>query len=422
MSSDASVTLSNDEPQVPAERPPLPVWLMAMSGTSFGLYSGFAALTLPQALAAQHTPETTITTVTAIAFSPGFFIFMISPVLDVVYSRRTYAWCLTILSAVMLWISVMNLGNILVLEIAATTGFAVICLANNGALCGWLSTVCPKEDQNRLSAWLTVANFGGGGVMAVLGGVIIRSLALTEAALVLAAMILLPLLIYPWIPAPGPDRKLASESFRLFWRDVSALLRRREVLVALALFVAPCGTFSLTNMLSGIGNDFRASPRFVNLVGGSGVVAAGVFGSLLLPPLAKRMPLRPLYLTIGVVGSLMTLALIALPRTAATFAFATLGEMVFQSVAIACCVAICFETVGQHNPLAATAFSLLIAAYNFPIIYMLAADGWGYGRRGVSGAFGVDAALGIAACLLMGALLFFVHRLERRHVMVKAAE
>lgn len=363
----------------------MPVWLMAMSGASFGLYTGFTLLTLPQALAAQHTAETTITTVTTIASSPVFFIFAISPMLDVRHSCRAYAFWFTVLSAAMLWVSVMNLGHILALEMAVTTGYAAICLANNGALYGWLSTVSPKEDENRLSAWLTVSNIGGAGVMAVLGGAIIRRLTLVEAALVLAAMTLVPVLIYPWIPAPGPDRKLASESFGQFWQDVFALLRRREVLVALALFVAPCGTFSLTNVLGGIGNDFHASPRFVNLVGGMGVVAAGIFGSLLLPPLAKSIPLRPLYVSVGVVGCLMTLALIPLPRTA-------------------------------------TNFSLLISAYNFPISYMLAVDGWGYGRGGVSGAFGIDAGLGIVACLLMGALLLFVQRLEPRRVMVRTVE
>ena len=66
----------------------MPVWLMAMSSASFGLYNGFVGLTLPQALAAHHTAETTITTVTAIATTPGFFIFVISPVLDVRHSRR----------------------------------------------------------------------------------------------------------------------------------------------------------------------------------------------------------------------------------------------------------------------------------------------------------------------------------------------
>ena len=65
------------------------------------------------------------------------------------------------------------------------------------------------------------------------------------------------------------------------------LFRRREVLVALALFVSPCGTFSLTNLLGGLGTDFNATPRLTGFLGGTGATVAGVCGSLLLPGLAR---------------------------------------------------------------------------------------------------------------------------------------
>jgi PAT family beta-lactamase induction signal transducer AmpG len=390
--------------------PLMPVWKTAITGASFGLYTGFVLVTLPQALAARHIPETTITSVTAIASAPGFFIFLLSPMLDVRLNRRVYAFFFTLVASAMMWASIVNIGRVIPLEIAATTGFAAITLANNGALYGWLSAVSLKEDEKSLSAWLTAANIGGVGIMAVLGGEILRRLDIRQAALTLSAMTLAPVLLYHEIPAPGPDRRLASESFRQFWSEVFALLKRHDVLVALALFLVPCGTFSLTNVLAGIGADFHASPRFVNLIAGIGVFVAGVFGSLMLPPLAKRVPLRTLYLTVGAVGSLLTLTLIPLPRTPTIFAVAVLIEQVCQSIAIACSVAICFEVIGQNNPLAATNFSLLISAYGFPISYMLAVDGWGYGLGKVDGAFLADAVCGIAACGLMSIMLFLVNR------------
>jgi len=187
-------------------------------------------------------------------------------------------------------------------------------------------------------------------------------------------------------------------------------LRRREVLFALVLFVAPCGTFSLTNILSGVGVDFGATPRLIGILGGAGSAAAGVCGSLLLPTLAKRVRLRPLYLMIGAVGALFTVVILLLPRDAFSFAIAILGENTFQSLAIACSVAITFETIGKANPLAATNFAVLIGAYNVPICYMLFFDGWGYGQWGVSGAFGVDAALGGIACLFMAVFLLRFNR------------
>lgn len=387
----------------------VPPWLMGLSGASFGLLSGFLALTLPQALAAQHVPETTIAMISAVSFTPGFSVFLVSPILDVRFSRRWYATLLTAVAAVLTGVCVMNLHHLLVLGVAAVAGYAAICLAY-AALGGWLSTVSRKEDENKLSAWLTATNVGSGGLMSIVGGELVQHLPLPMAALLLGGLIMLPTSIFIFIPAPGPDRRLASESFRTFSAEVFALLRRRQVLIAIALFVAPCGTFSLVNILYGVGNDFHASPREVSLLGGVGVVFAAMCGTMLFPKLAKLIPLRPLYVTIGVVGGLFTLALILLPRTSGTFALVLIDENMFQALAITCSVAIAFETIGSNNPLAATTFAILNAAYNLPIAYMPMADGWGYSLRGVTGAFAVDAGIGITASLFMGLLLFLVHR------------
>lgn len=387
----------------------LPIWLRGMTNASYGLYVGFLVIPLPQILASRHVPESTIASITAVALSPTFFAFLFSPITDVRFSRRCYATVLTTVAAASLGISMLVLHNLRLLTVVLTAGCTAVALA---PVCAWMSTASRKEDQNQLSAWLNVANIGGGGIIAMFGAELVRSLPPAVVALVLMAAIMWPLLIYPWVPAPGPDRRLAGESFGAFSAEVFALLRRPAVLVALALFVTPCATFALTNFLGGLGSDFHASPRFVGLLGGAGVVAAGTLGSLALPPLAKRMPLRPLYLSIGVVGALYTAALIFVPQSVGAFALALIGENVFQSLAITCSVAVIFEIIGQSNPLAATAFNLLSSAYNLPITYMLIIDGWGYGTGGVTGAFLVDAGLGIMACLLLGLLLFAIGRRE----------
>ena len=128
----------------------VPPWLMGVSGASFGLLSGFLALTLPQALASQHVPETTIAMISTVSFTPGFVVFLVSPILDVRFSRRWYATVLTAVAAVLTGVCVMNLHNLLVLGVAAVAGYAAICLAY-AALGGWLSTVSPKEDENKLT-------------------------------------------------------------------------------------------------------------------------------------------------------------------------------------------------------------------------------------------------------------------------------
>src|SRR5262249_11725837 len=153
----------------------------------------------------------------------------------------------------------------------------------------------------------------------------------------------------------------------------------------------------------------HAPPRAVSLIGGLGGLVSGLCGCLLLPILAKRMRLRPLYLAIGVVGALFTTAMLAPPPAPWSFTLAVVGENVFQSLAITCSIAICFETIGQDNPLAATNFAIFTAAYNVPITYMLVVDGWGYGRGGAAGAFAIDAGVGVAACALMALMLLWVN-------------
>ena len=379
---------------------------MGLSGTSFGLVGGFDIFVLAQALAAQGVPETTISTVSAIAISPGFYSFLVSPMLDVWFSRRSYAAVLTVASALLVGASVLLVHHLFWLEVTATLAYAAIQLSYS-ALGGWLSTVSGAETENNLSAWLTVANIAGFGSMALVGGELLRSLSAPAAAIAIGAVVLLPALIFPCIPAPQLDRRLAGESFQAFWKDVFDLLRRRDVLIAIALFVAPCATFSLTNMLGGFGGDFHASPRAVSVLGGIGGVAAGVCGSLFLPVLAKGMRLRPLYIAIGIAGALFTAGIALLPHAPWGFALAVVGENAFQSLAVAASIAITFEAIGQDNPLAATNFAVLTAAYNVPISYMLLVDGYGYGLSGVQGAFVIDAAVGGAACLLVGMLLVY---------------
>ena len=126
---------------------------------------------------------------------------------------------------------------------------------------------------------------------------------------------LLPTMIFLIIPAPGPDRRLASESFGQFFGEMFALVRRRDVLIALMLFLSPCGSFAMAQLLPGTGNDFHAAPRLVSLAGGVGAVVPGILGCLVFPLFARRLPPRLLYLANGVVGGLCTLSLLLLPRT-----------------------------------------------------------------------------------------------------------
>jgi PAT family beta-lactamase induction signal transducer AmpG len=385
---------------------------MGLTNATFGMYGGMVAISLPEILAEQHVPEARIGIITATAMSPAFWAFIICPMLDVRFTRRFYAIVSTILAAIFMGLGLFNVHHLLLLEILLTLGFAGASMTQN-ALGGWLSTAIRTEDESRLSAWFNVANIGGGGIIATFTLALIHHLPIALAAAILAACLLLPMAIYPFIPVTAPDARLARESFAAFFRDILALLKRREILIALALFLAPSGSFALTNILGGLGADFHASARVIAIAGGAGVAVAGIVGSLIFPFFARFMSLRPLYLAIGIVGACFTLSLLLLPRTPTVYALSMIGENVFQSLAITGTFAIAFETIGQNNPLAATTFSVLGAACNFPIDYMQIIDSRAYSWHGVTGTFFADAILGILACTLLALLLRYVRRVPQ---------
>jgi PAT family beta-lactamase induction signal transducer AmpG len=383
---------------------------MGLTNALFGMYGGILVISVPQLLNARHVPESTIAAMTAAMISPGFWTFLVSPVLDVRFSRRWYSVVTALVAALLLALALANLDHLLLVEILLVTGFFFANLFQS-ALGGWLSSVISATQELELSIWVTIGNISGGGLMAIITGELVQRLSPAAAAISLGAAVLLPTLVFPWMPAPGPERRLARESFRRFFGEVVHVLRRGEVVVALALFVAPAATFSLVNLLGGLGSDFNASTHFVGLVGGGGVLIAGVAGCWIFGLLGRLLPLRYLYLAIGATGSIFTLSLIVLPHTPLGFAVALIGENVFQSISITASTAISFQTIGRSNPLAATTYCLMVSAFNIANTYMLVVDGWGYAHGGVSGCYVVDALVSLAASAVLAVLLV---RMSRR--------
>lgn len=400
-----------------ASRHRVPVWLMGLTNLTYGLYGGVVAFAVPQLLGDRHVPEAQIAGLTAVAFSPGFWSFLLSPMLDVRFSRRWYATALAIVSALTLVIAFLNLEHPVTLKIALTAGFCAAYLSQS-AIGGWLSSITSGEEEKTVSVWITIANVGGFGLMAIGCNQLVSHVFPLGAALVLGASVLVPTLAFPFMQAPPPDRRLASESFPQFFGELLSLVKRREVLVAVLLFAAPAATFSLTNFLGGRGNDFDASPGFIGVVGGVGVAAGGITGCLIFPSLSRLMPLRPLYLSVGILGALCTLALILLPHTPATFAILLITENLFQSLAITVSTAVNLDTIGRDNPLASTTFCFIGSAYFLPISYMLYVDTFGFAHGGIAGSLAADAGAGILASIALGTMLVW---LSRRDKIVTAA-
>jgi MFS transporter, PAT family, beta-lactamase induction signal transducer AmpG len=387
-----------------SERTTPPVWLMGMCNATMGFSNGIVLFALPQLLAAGHIPESKIATITAVAFSPNFWSVFFAPILDVRFSRRWYATVLAAACAICTAITIFSLHHLFLLEILALLATATANLSSS-AMGGWFSNITDHKDKNILSKWINISLICGIGVTSMLGGQLVRHLPMALAAVLVGVIVFLPATIFAIIPAPGPDRRLAGESFIQFSREVLSLLCRCEVVIVLFLFLSPCSSFALTNLLGGLGDDFHASAGAISLAGGLGTFIPGVVGCALFPIFARRLPLRFFYLANGVIGSVFTLSLLVVPHATSTFALAMFGEFLFQAVSFSVQIGIVFEAIGPDNPLAATTFSFLTAAANIPVAYMMVADGRAYAAHGIAGSFGLDAAVCIATCLLAGLLL-----------------
>jgi len=381
-----------------------PVWLMGFSNATLGFSTGIVSFVLPQLMAAEHIPEGKIAAITAVGFSPNFWFFLFSPMLDVRFSRRWYATAFAALSGIANAIAVLSLHHLAVLELAMVIASATAMLSSS-AVGGWFSNITADENRNPLSKWMNIALISGIGVISLLGGTLARNLPIVLVAMILGAIVFVPAAIFLVIPSPAPDGRFAGESFRQFNREVLSLLKRREVVVVLLLFLSPCSTFVLPNLLGGLGGDFHASQQIISLAGGVGAFFPGLLGCFVFPAIARKLPLRFFYLANGITGSLFTLSLLLLPRTPWSFGIAVFGEFLFQAISFAIQIGIVFEAIGPENPLAATTFSFLTAATNVPATTVMLADGHAYSAGGITVQFTTDALIGIATCLIAGFLL-----------------
>ena len=108
-----------------------PVWLMGLTNAVFGMYGGIIVISVPQLLSARHVPETTIAAMTAVMISPSFWTFLVSPVLDVRFSRRWYSLVTASAAALLLLLALLNLDRPIAVEALLVAGFFFATLASN---------------------------------------------------------------------------------------------------------------------------------------------------------------------------------------------------------------------------------------------------------------------------------------------------
>lgn len=382
------------------QAPPRRVWLMGLANMSYGYGYAVVLVTAPQLLAARGVPEPVIANLTALVLTISLGVFVLAPLLDCWVNRRRWAIGLALVAASLIFAALLLPVNSRLFAAALCSAALALSLFTS-AIGGWLGAALPKSADETIGTWFNIGNASGFGLGAQVQFWLLTHFAPLLGAGIVAAIVLVPLATLTVMPSPEAGRSGMRESFGRLARDVAHLLQHGPVVRILALFVLPCGAFTLTNSFGGIGGAFHASPALVDSATGFVSVIASLIAALLFKSLLTRVRAPLAYLAVGTIGAIFTLLLLPLPLAPWVFVLAVVGENIAQTCAQVAQNTMIFRSIPLGSALASSQFGLLSTAAVVPYAYMQALDGHGFAWRGVSGAFLMDAGVSMAACALV---------------------
>jgi len=150
-----------------------PIWLMGFCNFLQGANGAVMLIAVPQLLAAMRVPEPRISLIVAIGLLPSVTSFVFAPILDWRISRRSYAILLAALAALFQLLALAFVRDLVWLTVFLFLTYTAVMLYV-AATGGWLAGLTGVDEKNRLGAWLTVWNVGGGGVVALFAVTLLR--------------------------------------------------------------------------------------------------------------------------------------------------------------------------------------------------------------------------------------------------------
>lgn len=377
----------------------LPVWAMGLANMPTGFVYGFISTTFGILLVSRGVSVGKVGTISAIAFSPTFWAWMFSPVLDVRFTKRAYAYGLAATAAVLLAVAVLSLGNLTVFTIALTASCVAIVLYSN-AVQGWAPDICTDEEYDTISGWFNVANLGAAGIFSALAVVLVRGIPLPIVAVSLGLIVFAPTVLLRHFPDPPKPAGELRANFAAMGRDLKRVAREGRVWIGLLIFVSPVA-FALTNLFSSLGADFHASESAVTSLNGPAVAVACSMGCLIAIPLCRKFRRRSIYLLSGV-GAVMACTGMALaPKTLLAYALGLLAYNFFQGFNYTSFTALEMEIIGPKNALSGTMMAVLTASGNIPISSMTKLDSWAHDAHGLNAMLYVDGGAALAAMVVL---------------------
>jgi PAT family beta-lactamase induction signal transducer AmpG len=395
-----------------------PDFVTGMGTLTFGFVVGFSITAMPFLLSKAGVSVDRIAAISATAMSPTFFTFLLTPIVDVGFTRRTYALGLAVATAASLGAALFLLSPARLPLFTALLFLAVLCaVLQNNAVFGWMTEFVPDERRGKVGGWQNAANLGGGAAGSMLVMSLARSLTIETVGILMTALVLVSPLVLLWFPRPAAPKLGLTEIFGGTFRSVVRTSRQPNVLTGFLLFLLPAGCVAATNLFSGLGKDFAARPERVIWATGAGVALFSSIGALLGGYLADRVDRKTLYLSGGALAGLCSISLALLPHTETALIAGVLAYNGIAGICYAAFSALSLELAGVGNPTAATQLGLFAAATNAAIVYMTWADGQGYRLFGIRGLFLVD---GLAGILASTGLMIFLRRRRLNRAIIEA--
>ncbi len=371
-----------------------------MTMLPFGLVAGFSMTSLPFLLTKIGVSVDHVASVSALVMSPTFWAFLVTPIVDVGLTRRTWAFLTALVAACCVGsaVWVISPSRLPIFSGLLLLGMLAIVLYGS-ALGGWQASFLPDSMRGKVAGWANAANLGGGALGAMIFLELAEKLSFKVVGVVFAGLCFLPALLLFALPVPAKPELETREVFTQSWRKAWEACRRRECLIGFVLFLSPTACVAATNLFSGLGKDFQTGSQQVIWVTGAGCSIASAIGSVAGGFLADRINRGVLYILGGIGASVFALCMAFSPHSAPSFTYGVLAYNLAAGVCYAAFSALGFQLVGKDNPVASTVLGLFAAASNGAIVYMTWLDGVGYRFFSARGLLCVDAGMSLLAAV-----------------------
>ena len=354
---------------------------------------GFNFTALPLLLAQAGVPVERIASISSVINLPGVVGFLLAPVVDIKFRRRTWLAIATFGTsvAVCIYFRAIAVSHLTLLTALILVGGMLTFLVN--AACGGLIVKALSESaQSKAAAWIMAGQLGGGALGAALILWLAARLPISMVGVCLAAVVALLGLLPFTIPEPSPEPSAWFQGrFAQIGKEIWAVIRSPARRWSTLLLLAPGGTGAAQSLLPAIASHYGVGTTGViwtNGIAGGVMLGLGSLCGVLIPGDWDR---RLTYAGAGLTNALAAFVLLAANRPS-VYLSGTVLYMITEGFCWARFTALTLEIVGVETRDASTLYSVLNAAGTIPLLYMIRLDGFGFSKFGTHGLLWMDAA------------------------------